>query len=114
MTIEWTDEAIDAALSEWFENGSRSTKNDMRAALDAAVKAQGVGWVGVPHSVFYAKAFEDGVVSTFQQRAKDLEDIAASSRAEALEEAAVTADGYGSYTASEAIRTLIASPTVKS
>jgi hypothetical protein len=52
--IDWADEAIDAAthafLSEWF---------DMRAALDAAVKAQSTGPIPVGQAMAYESGRED-------------------------------------------------------
>ena len=40
--IEWTDEAIAAALTEFHRDFFGEDKDAMRAALDAAVKAQGL------------------------------------------------------------------------
>lgn len=39
--IAWTDAAIEAALNEYF-SGNRTAAEDMRAALDAALQAQGM------------------------------------------------------------------------
>ena len=70
--ISWTDEAIEAALDAWQSRKSSSWMDDMRAALDAAVKAQGCP--KLPDCKTYAdRAYAEG-------------------RAEALEEAARVAE----------------------
>ena len=76
--IAWTDEAIKAALVKWWEfhcNDKTSNVEDTRAALDAAVKAQGVGYRADVEASFEAGRHHG--------------------RAEALEEAAKVADEYG-------------------
>jgi hypothetical protein len=91
MSIEWTNEAVSAALRKYHDScGSMSLEDAMRAALDAAVKAQG---------------FE---VMLWKKR-KDV-------RAEAFEEAAKLADSHeaglrkyrDSWQAGDAVMTLAA------
>jgi len=46
--VEWSDAAIEAAMSAFDDEEERkqypSTKECLRSALDAAVKAQGIRW----------------------------------------------------------------------
>jgi ferredoxin-NADP reductase len=72
MSIEWTDEAVSDALRKYLDScGSMPLEDAMRAALDAAVKAEG---------------FE---VMLWKKR-KDV-------RAEAFEEAAKVCDGFNVF-----------------
>ena len=77
--MEWTNEAVESAIRQWCKMaGEHSTtvQQDMRAALDAAAKVQGV-------KTFAEVAFADG----YHDGHKD-------GRAQALEEAAQFAEQY--------------------
>ena len=93
IEMEWTKEAINAAMKTYFPGKpgiwkDESEIEDMRAALDAAVKAQ--------EDAYIQLEIIDG--ATYRQ-----------ARAEALEEAANVADEYGDLpgrAAAAAIRAL--------
>lgn len=74
MTISWTDAAINEAIGAYYEQKRGTPEKDMRAALDAAVKAQ--------PGIITADEF-----SNSQRRAYRL------GRADALEEAARVCEG---------------------
>lgn len=101
MKIEWKPEAIRAAIDKWdiVPTDENSLESDMRAALDAAIEAQGLD-----------DAFNAGVVSTFEQRAKDLEETYANARAKAIEEAATYLDSIHHNSTAQLIRTLTKEP----
>jgi hypothetical protein len=104
MTIDWTDEALLAAMKTLYPGkpGRWEDADDlegMRAALDAAVKAQGL--------------VDKAAAERFTKAHGDL--CRKEGRAEALEEAE-NAVFYclSGMAALRAIRAIIASPTVKS
>lgn len=61
MAINWTNEAIEAALDAWQSCNRSSWADDMRAALDAAVEAQGMtaGWINRAVDDAYAEGRAD-------------------------------------------------------
>ena len=79
MAIDWTDAAIEAAHNAyWAAEESPTEENEMRAALDAAVKAQG----GI-YAAFYREAVQEARAEAFEEAAAlaerlapDLPDIA--------------------------------------
>lgn len=83
MPIEWTPEAIEAWKRAYWKTYPTRGAN-IRYALDAAVKEQGV-----------EDAFDAGVQSTFKQRAEDLECIYREGWNEAIEAAASYIGGEG-------------------
>jgi uncharacterized glyoxalase superfamily protein PhnB len=78
MSIEWTDEAVSAALRKYHDScGSMSLEDAMRAALDAAVKAQGF-------EVMLWKKRKDVRAEAFEEAAKYLDSIHHKSTAELI------------------------------
>ena len=93
--IDWTQEAIEAALDAAYKGGGMIETTAMRDALDAAAKAQGVD-----------DAFDAGVRSTFKQRAEDLECIHREGWNEAIEAAAKHLDTHWDGERGDDIRAL--------
>jgi hypothetical protein len=82
VKMDWTKKAEDAALAA-FNSGSKSDRERLRAALDAAVKAQ-----GLVLSPWATKAFFDAIDNPPAPNDKLKALFQSRTRAEALEEAA--------------------------